>query len=117
MLDGISPPSTTLVTEDTSFDPTDTIACEGGGFTLEATALIQEGTLSYAWSKESNGTSSVLGNNPTLVLPATLEEGGDCQVLTVCEGEVVVTTTLASGLACHDTTDWKVYVRPTPTFH
>ena len=83
---------------------------------MEVTALIQEGTLSYAWSKESNGTSSVLGNNPTLVLPATLEQGGYCQMLTVCEGEVVVTTTLANGLACHDTTDWKVYVRPTPTF-
>ena len=51
---------------------------------------------------------------PWFCLP--LLRKGDCQVLTVCEGEVVVTTTLASGLACHDTTDWKVYVRPTPTF-
>ena len=115
-LDGVNPPSSTLVIEDSSFDPADTVACEGDDFTLEISALASDGVLSYSWSKETDGTSTVLETNPTLTLPATLEEGADCQVLNVCEGEVVVTATLENGLACHDTTDWMVYVRPNPTF-
>ena len=116
-LTGFNAPTSDLVIEDTSFDSLDSTACEGDMFTLTIASVVQGSfPLTYEWVKDPEGASTILGNGTQITLDAELEEGADCEAVHVCNGDVVVTSTMPSGLTCHDTTSWEVYIRPTPTF-
>ncbi|MEE2919130.1 MAG: PKD domain-containing protein [Bacteroidota bacterium] len=112
---GINPPTSALVIEDSSLDATDGVACEGADFTMTVTAS-DAAPLSYEWIKDDNGTPASLGNGTSITLTAELDAGADCQVVNNANGVIIVSSTRPSGLVCRETTDWEVFIRPTPRF-
>ena len=107
-----------VIIEDDSFNPLDSMACEGASFTMTTNPLsVSAGSsLTYEWLKIVNDANTEIGDEDVLVLPAETD-GGDCDSLTTCEGMLVVTREYESGVVCPDTAQWKVFVRPTPTFN